>query len=287
MQYRKNKLIQEEEGVSVKLYTHGTSVRHSHEFVELTYVLDGRGRHIVGDESMDVSAGDMFIIDLWVEHEYVAEGNEKFTLCNCLFYPEFLTRVITAENFIELAYDMFFSGYAEEKGAKGYLCLQNADTSEIRSYILSMVREQEEKAEGYLKVIRSLLTAVLIKMFRLCALNARAPLPSFQRRLVGEVIDYISGHDTKSLSVSEISQAMFFSPSYLSRLFKQHTNRSLVKFIQEKKIETAAELLVGTARPVEQIMSEVGYSDKKHFYELFYKSFGMTPGEYRQKKPKP
>ena len=58
------------------------------------------------------------------------------------------------------------------------------------------------------------------------------------------------------------------------------------KLIQEKKIETAAELLVGTARPVEQIMSEVGYSDKKHFYELFYKSFGMTPGEYRQ-KPKP
>ena len=148
MQYRKNKLIQEGEGVSVKLYTHGTSARHSHEFVELTYVLDGRGRHIVGDESMDVSAGDMFIIDLGVEHEYVAEGNEKFTLCNCLFYPEFLTRVITAENFIELAYDMFFSGYAEEKGAKGYLCLQNADTSEIRSYILSMVREQEEKEAG-------------------------------------------------------------------------------------------------------------------------------------------
>ena len=75
MQYRKNKLIQEEEAVSVKLYTHGTSARHSHEFVELTYVLDGRGRHIVGDESMDVSAGDMFIIDLGVEHEYVAEGN--------------------------------------------------------------------------------------------------------------------------------------------------------------------------------------------------------------------
>lgn len=94
-------------------------------------------------------------------------------------------------------------------------------------------------------------------------------MPSFQRRLVGEVIDYISGHDTKSLSVSEISQAMFFSPSYLSRLFKQHTNRSLVKFIQEKKIETAAELLVGTARPVEQIMSEVGYRTKSIFTSCF------------------
>ena len=104
------------------------------------------------------------------------------------------------------------------KEAKGFVSLLDADTSEIRGYILTMTEEQEKKKEGYLKVIRSLLTAVIIKMFRLCAEREHAPLPSFQRKLVGEVIDYIYAHDTKELSVGGISRAMFFSPSYLSRL---------------------------------------------------------------------
>ena len=244
MKYENKKHIRDEEGVAVRLYTHGDSAPHSHEFVELTYILEGEATHVVGGESMHVKPGDMFIIDLGVEHSYKLEEGKKITLCNCLFYPEFLTRAINGEGFIELAYDLFFSGYAfEGKEAKGFVSLSDADTSEIRGYILTMTEEQEKKKEGYLKVIRSLLTTVIIKMFRLCAEREHAPLPSFQRKLVGEVIDYIYAHDTKELSVGGISRAMFFSPSYLSRLFKQQTNLSLVKFIQEKKLETAASLL--------------------------------------------
>lgn len=284
MKYENKKHIRDEEGVAVRLYTHGDSAPHSHEFVELTYILEGEATHVVGGESMHVKPGDMFIIDLGVEHSYKLEEGKKITLCNCLFYPEFLTRTINGEGFIELAYDLFFSGYAfEGKEAKGFVSLSDADTSEIRGYILTMTEEQEKKKEGYLKVIRSLLTAVIIKMFRLCAEREHAPLPSFQRKLVGEVIDYIYAHDTKELSVGGISRAMFFSPSYLSRLFKQQTNLSLVKFIQEKKLETAASLLKGTNQSVDKIMAEVGYSDKKHFYDVFSRAYGMTPGEYRTK----
>lgn len=284
MKYENKKHIRDEEGVAVRLYTHGDSAPHSHEFVELTYILEGEATHVVGGESMRVKPGDMFIIDLGVEHSYKLEEGKKITLCNCLFYPEFLTRAINGEGFIELAYDLFFSGYAfEGKEAKGFVSLLDADTSEIRGYILTMTEEQEKKKEGYLKVIRSLLTTVIIKMFRLCAEREHAPLPSFQRKLVGEVIDYIYAHDTKELSVGGISRAMFFSPSYLSRLFKQQTNLSLVKFIQEKKLETAASLLKGTNQSVDKIMAEVGYSDKKHFYDVFSRAYGMTPGEYRTK----
>lgn len=273
--------IKSEEGVSVKVYRHGSSNRHSHEFVELVYVLDGHARHVVGNEVMDVKKGDVILMDAGVEHEFATEKDERITLCNCLFYPEFLTRVITGDNFIDLAYDMFFSGYEDERGAKGYLCLLGADTSEIGRLVLTMVDEQEKKQEGYLKVIRSLLSVVLIKTFRLCENENRPTIPSAQRKIVSEIIDYVTAHDSKSLSVGVISHAMFFSPSYLSRIFKQQTGKSLVSFIQAKKIETAAELLRSTSYPVEKIMLDVGYADKKHFYEVFAAAYGTTPGEYR------
>lgn len=277
------KHINDDEGITIRVYRHGSSGRHSHEFVELVYVLDGHARHVIGNEVMDLNKGDIFIMDVGVEHEFFAEKDEKITLCNCLFYPEFLTRVITGDNFIDLAYDMFFSGYEDERGAKGYLCLLGADTSEIEPPVLAMLDEQEKKREGYLKVIRSLLSIVLIKTFRLCESEKRPPIPSVQRKIVSEIIDYVSAHDSKDLSVGEISHAMFFSPSYLSRIFKQQTGKSLVRFIQAKKIETAAELLRATNYPIEKIMSDVGYSDKKHFYEVFTAAYGTTPGEYRLK----
>lgn len=272
--------INDNEGVSVKLYTHGSNAPHSHEFVELIYVLEGSGKHTIGNDTLEIESGDMFIIDIGVEHCYTVDEDKKLTLCNCLFYPEFLTHAI-ADNFIELAYDMFFGGSDESTGTKGYVALVGADTSEIRRHILEMVNEQEKKDEGYLKIIRSLLTAVIIKMFRLCAKTNPQPMPSIQRKIVGEIIDYVMSHDSKELSVSEISEAMFFSPSYIGRLFRKQTNKSLVGFIREKRVEKAAELLSNTTRSIEQIMADVGYSDKKYFYEQFYKFFGATPGEYR------
>ena len=282
MQLKGDRHINNDEGISVRVWRHGSGNRHSHEFVELVYVLDGRAHHTLGDETMELKKGDLFIMDVGVEHEFRVEDGEKITLCNCLFYPEFLTRVITGDSFIDLAYDMFFSGYEDDRGAKGYLYLLGKDTSEIERLVLEMVDEQEKKREGYLKVIRSLLSVVLIKNFRLCeSSKKRPPLPSVQRKIVGEIVDYVAAHDSKDLSVGEISHAMFFSPSYLSRVFKQHTGKSLVRFIQSKKVETAAELLRATDYPIDKVMLDAGYSDKKHFYEVFSEVYGVTPGEYR------
>lgn len=64
MKYENKKHIRDEEGVAVRLYTHGDSAPHSHEFVELIYILEGEATHVVGGESMHVKPGDMFIIDL-------------------------------------------------------------------------------------------------------------------------------------------------------------------------------------------------------------------------------
>ena len=281
MQVKGNTHINNDEGISVRVWQHGDRARHSHEFVELVYVLDGRAHHTLGDETMELKKGDLFVMDIGVEHEFRVEEGEDITLCNCLFYPEFLTRAITGDSFIDLAYDMFFSGYEDERGAKGYLYLLGKDTSGIERLVLEMVDEQEKKREGYLKVIRSLLSVVLIKTFRLCESKKHQPLPSVQRKIVGEIVDYVAAHDSKDLSVGEISHAMFFSPSYLSRVFKQHTGKSLVKFIQSKKIETAAELLRTTDYTIDKIMFDAGYSDKKHFYEVFSDAYGVTPGEYR------
>lgn len=49
-------------------------------------------------------------------------------------------------------------------------------------------------------------------------------------------------------------------------------------------MQQAARLLCTTGKNVSQIASELGFTDRIHFYELFRQEFGMTPKEYRKSR---
>lgn len=47
------------------------------------------------------------------------------------------------------------------------------------------------------------------------------------------------------------------------------------------RVETAKAILENDDAPIQQVASAVGYDDAAHFRELFKRSTGMTPAEYR------
>jgi len=83
-------------------------------------------------------------------------------------------------------------------------------------------------------------------------------------------------------SFSELSRHMNISPRTLRRrLTDEKTSyKSLTANIRKKK---AIELLKTTDYPVEQIATELGYSDLSNFYRAFKRWTGRNPGEYRRK----
>lgn len=56
-----------------------------------------------------------------------------------------------------------------------------------------------------------------------------------------------------------------------------------VKYLTEKRIEKAKELLANRSLTFYQIANMIGYSDPKYFSQLFKKMVGMTLSEYRDK----
>src|SRR5689334_17154689 len=68
----------------------GSLAEHGHEFVELVYVVRGRGLHIFEGASYAVQAGDVFIINPGETHAYFVEPGEQLEIINCLFMPSFI-----------------------------------------------------------------------------------------------------------------------------------------------------------------------------------------------------
>ncbi len=98
---------------------------------------------------------------------------------------------------------------------------------------------------------------------------------------VQKVIHYIESNYHLHLSNESMGKHFHFNPSYLNRIFKQHTGDTIHNFLIKYRMNLAMELLHTTNIPVNEIVATVGFTDVPHFIKSFKKITGKTPGEYR------
>ncbi len=84
------------------------------------------------------------------------------------------------------------------------------------------------------------------------------------------------------LSIMGIAEQFGLSTSYVSRVFKEKYNITILEYINQKRIALAQKLLTTTDSRIEIIVTDVGYFDTSSFIRKFKKIVGMTPGEYRK-----
>lgn len=84
------------------------------------------------------------------------------------------------------------------------------------------------------------------------------------------------------ISAQDISNYCMLNKNYLSRLFKDATNKTLIEFLIEFRLHKAQDLLRSTDKPIGEISSNVGYSNPLHFSRSFSQLFGESPRSWRK-----
>lgn len=84
------------------------------------------------------------------------------------------------------------------------------------------------------------------------------------------------------LKLTEVAKKVAFtSPGNLSRLFRREFKISFQAYLQNLRLQKAAELLRTTRLPVGRIAKRVGYNDVSRFGQHFKRLFSATPAGYR------
>lgn len=86
-----------------------------------------------------------------------------------------------------------------------------------------------------------------------------------------------------NLSLTWIADHLNLNASYLSTLFKEDTNRTVVNYITEKRMDRAKLLLSEGNAKTQSVAQLVGYADTAWFIKRYKQAFGMTPNEYKEK----
>lgn len=96
-----------------------------------------------------------------------------------------------------------------------------------------------------------------------------------------QICDYIGEHCTEDLCLDDISSLSGFSKFYFTRLFKQFTGVSFYKYLNQKRIAVAEQLLIDPQNSVTDVAINCGFSSLSSFIRMFKIIKGCTPTEFR------
>jgi len=257
---------------------------HIHEFIELTYIFSGSGIHKINGISYPVSKGDLLFINYHNTHCF--EFSEPITYCNILMLPEFISaELINSENALDMLMLSSFNDLcADIKTIRPFLHFEKKEAKQIEALIEDMLMEFENKEKGYRSALKSLLTILLIKVFRKMQSDDHIGTINQTGELAPEIMEYIEKNCFEKISINSLAEKCFYNPSYFSRMFKECYGMTLTTYIQKQRIAKAQQLLIESDLSINKICSYVGYSDKTQFYKIFKKhTDGLLPNEYRKK----
>lgn len=96
------------------------------------------------------------------------------------------------------------------------------------------------------------------------------------------ICDYINEHCIENLSLDQISKIAGFSKYHFTRLFKQYTNITFYKYLNQKRVAYVELLLANSEKSITEIALCSGFNNLSTFIRIFKIEKKCTPTEYRK-----
>lgn len=101
-----------------------------------------------------------------------------------------------------------------------------------------------------------------------------------------QAVNYIDNNFKEEISLNDISEELHINKIYLSRIFKEETNKTVTEYIHSIRIEESKKLIGNSHLKMYEIAEKVGYINIQHFNSCFKKITGMTPMKYKRNNKK-
>jgi len=248
---------------------------HSHEFLEMSYILSGSATHIIGDKRQALKRGNIIIVDYGTSHK-VEEKSADFTSVNVLFLPEFIDKnLFNCRSFKEVLKTsqinfIYYDDYY----------LFSDDEGDILPLFDSMIKEFSAQKNGSREYIRCLVIMVIIKLMRKCekAAELRETDKDFD-----QITQYIKQHYSEEITLAKLAKIFNRSAASIHQLFPKNLNTKYADFLADIRVAAACEMLKNSDKQIDEIAAAVGYKDAGSFRNIFKERVGLTPKTYAKK----
>lgn len=257
---------------------------HSHEYLELFYIVDGEYRQKILGNEFTFHKGELCLIDRNCEHQEILDSGSSTILflgvTNTIF-NDIMKHLSTSgriASFLNMA-------LLEQKNLQQYLHFkpqpEGMKKMEQTLYLLLSELKQHDVASPII------CQGLLLRIFGILGTNYEFSLSKQLRKqmnwiLFEEITDYMENHLTQ-ISITRLSEEFHFQEDYFNRLIKTQTGLTYTEYLQLLRLRRAESLLLTTNATIDQIAEAVGYHNKGYFYKNIYGTAPAYAGTVPQK----
>jgi AraC family transcriptional regulator len=105
---------------------------------------------------------------------------------------------------------------------------------------------------------------------------------SLDAKRLKRVLDFIEAKLASDISLDDLAAEACFSSFHFSRLFREATGLAPQRYVHNRRIHLAQEMLAADQSTLAQVALDTGFGSQANFTRAFRKTVGLTPGQYRK-----
>ncbi len=264
-------------------FVHQLSIRdtyclHSHTFYEFFLISRGKGIHRINGSSTLLSEGSFVLVRPSDTHCYDFLNQYDLELINIPFLPIHFERICRL-------FDCS-PAFWEQPALCPQVELEGPQLAEMRSRLLTI--GQMESGVPRRQYLLSVLPSFLYPFVAAQGPDSpegsgnhqRTPFPAWLSQLLSRMElreNYVEGLP-RMIALSHMSQ------EYLTRSFQKWLHMSPTEFINSRRMELAASLLLEEQLSILEVCQECGFRNLSYFYRMFREQYGCAPGKFGKKE---
>ena len=254
-------------------YSHTWVSLHSHNYYEILYCRTCKDvEYLIGSERYRLQKGDVICIPPGVSHrpilpEKMQVPYERDVIWVSTEFADFLTGAFP--DIIPRARDY-------------WVLLRTADThwAGVGELFRNGVVEEEQKAPGWETAVMGNTMQLIAQLRRAYSDQRNGVMKAERRELLDEITAFIEEHYAEHLTLADFAKRYYISESTISHLFKQKMGVSLYRYLTQRRLIAAKNLILQGAN-LENVAERIGFSDYSTFYRAFKGEFGISPRQFR------
>lgn len=254
---------------------------HFHKLCELTWVENGHGKLIIGDFVGNFAEGELILTSPELPHiwqcdpVYYKKKKKLYTKAIGLYFPlEFINRVTDDTASISLYNDLM---HRAERGLRFH--------GQTRLKIIEKVKEVTQcnglvQLGTFLQIVDMLSKSK--EFIALASIGYKSSTNENDMERFNDVYQFLLKNFSRDIMLEEVARICNMTPNAFCRYFKQKTQKTFTRFLNEIRIGHARKLLQNENYSIKDICYECGYNNPVNFFSFFKQITGQTPKAFRQ-----
>jgi len=246
---------------------------HQHEEIQISHIINGTGKLLVGDSIHQFSKGDIYIIGSNLPHIFKSIPDDF----DAHMVTVFFTENTFGADFFNLPYLKELQPFFNNSNS-GFKVISNK--KEISKTLLKL--SSQEKLNRFVSFLELLEHLSKVEIEPLSKFIYSKTLSSNEGERLQVIFDFVFKNFHKPITLEEIAKMAFMTPNAFCRFFKQRTNKTFFQFLIELRVEHACQLLNAKKELNINLISDLsGFNSISNFNKKFKKIKGITPTQYQ------